>query len=129
MATPLRVVAAVFIASADVRVRAAAIALRTGVRFTGRELAASVLETILYVLVLELAGLWVTGLVAVALWAAVFLAAVFDVLAAEDWLVDAGAACDRAMPCSESIDIASARQAVIKVLLWQFLTIKKLLRG
>jgi len=136
----LRIVVAAFTAIADVRARVAAIAVRTGVRFTGREFDGSGLETILYALLLEIAVLWATGLAVAVLWAvgvlwavalcgAAFRPALFDILAVADWLAAVPFACDRAMPGSSMLNIASAKRAVINVPRWQFRTIKTILPG
>jgi hypothetical protein len=114
----------------EVRAREAAMEVRTPVRFAVRVLDTLVLETVLDAAVLDLTDLCATVLDAMALWgtafdavafdAAAFDAAAFDLpaFAAADLLGGVGCACEKAARCSGTLNIASARQAVIEVLRW-----------
>ena len=108
----------------EVRAREAAMEVRTGVRFAERELDTLVLETVLDAAVLDLTDLWATVLDAMDLWAVALGAAAFDAAAfdlpafAADLLGGVGCACEKAARCSGTLNIASARQAVIEVLRW-----------
>jgi hypothetical protein len=117
----LRADVAAFTATVAVWVRETVVKTLAEGRFVERELDAFVLEAVLDAEVLELAGLWAAILVAVVLWVAVFFdAAVFAVLAfvAMDGLVGVGFACEKATRSSGTLNIASARMAVIEVLRW-----------
>lgn len=138
---PLRAAVADFTAVVGVRVREAIIVALAEVRVAERELNAVVLEAVLGAVVLcvavldavalDFTVLCATGFDAVALWTAVFDAAVLDLtaFAAADLLDSVGLACERATQGSETLNSASARQAVIEVLQRKFRAIKKLLRG
>ena len=116
----MRAEVAAFTAMVEVRARVAAMELRTGVRVVERERNAVVFAAVLDAVVLDLTGRCATVLDEVVLWAAAFDAAAFDLpaFAAVDVLGDAGFACEKATRCSGTLNIASARKAVIDRLRW-----------